>query len=185
MRLTIPNILTFIRLALIPVFVVVFYLPYEWSAVAAAMVFWVAGFTDWLDGLLARKLGQTSRFGAFLDPVADKVMVAAALILITEHYHSIWITIPAITMIGRELIISALREWMAEIGKRGSVAVSWIGKYKTAAQMTAVTGLIWHPNDIITYAAYALFYVAAVLTFWSMMSYIMAAWSDLTADSNN
>ncbi|MBB1312455.1 MULTISPECIES: CDP-diacylglycerol--glycerol-3-phosphate 3-phosphatidyltransferase [Aliivibrio] len=179
MRLTIPNILTFIRLALIPVFVVVFYLPYEWSAVAAAMVFWVAGFTDWLDGLLARKLGQTSRFGAFLDPVADKVMVAAALILITEHYHSIWITIPAITMIGRELIISALREWMAEIGKRASVAVSWVGKVKTVSQMFALWVLIWRYDDWMVWVGYVALYVATILTYWSMMQYLAAAKDDL------
>ncbi|MGR6834441.1 CDP-diacylglycerol--glycerol-3-phosphate 3-phosphatidyltransferase [Aliivibrio sp. EL58] len=179
MRLTIPNILTFIRLALIPVFVVVFYLPYEWSAVAAAMVFWVAGFTDWLDGLLARKLGQTSRFGAFLDPVADKVMVAAALILITEHYHSIWVTIPAITMIGRELIISALREWMAEIGKRASVAVSWVGKVKTVSQMFALWLLIWRYDDWMIWVGYAALYVATILTYWSMVQYLAAAKDDL------
>lgn len=179
MRLTIPNILTFIRLALIPVFVVVFYLPYEWSAVAAAMVFWVAGFTDWLDGLLARKLGQTSRFGAFLDPVADKVMVAAALILITEHYHSIWITIPAITMIGRELIISALREWMAEIGKRASVAVSWVGKVKTVSQMFALWVLIWRYDDWMVWVGYVALYVATILTYWSMVQYLAAAKDDL------
>lgn len=179
MRLTIPNILTFIRLALIPVFVVVFYLPYEWSAVAAAMVFWVAGFTDWLDGLLARKLGQTSRFGAFLDPVADKVMVAAALILITEHYHSIWVTIPAITMIGRELIISALREWMAEIGKRASVAVSWVGKVKTVSQMFALWLLIWRYDDWMIWVGYAALYAATILTYWSMVQYLAAAKDDL------
>ncbi|KAB2824444.1 CDP-diacylglycerol--glycerol-3-phosphate 3-phosphatidyltransferase [Aliivibrio finisterrensis] len=179
MRLTIPNILTFIRLALIPVFVVVFYLPYEWSAVAAAMVFWVAGFTDWLDGLLARKLGQTSRFGAFLDPVADKVMVAAALILITEHYHSIWITIPAITMIGREIIISALREWMAEIGKRASVAVSWVGKVKTVSQMFALWMLIWRYDDWMVWIGYVALYIATILTYWSMVQYLSAAKDDL------
>jgi CDP-diacylglycerol--glycerol-3-phosphate 3-phosphatidyltransferase len=161
------------------VFVVVFYLPYEWSAVAAAMVFWVAGFTDWLDGLLARKLGQTSRFGAFLDPVADKVMVAAALILITEHYHSIWITIPAITMIGRELIISALREWMAEIGKRASVAVSWIGKVKTVSQMFALWVLIWRYDDWMVWVGYVALYVATILTYWSMVQYLAAAKDDL------
>ncbi|TGA72607.1 CDP-diacylglycerol--glycerol-3-phosphate 3-phosphatidyltransferase [Aliivibrio fischeri] len=179
MRLTIPNILTFIRLALIPVFVVVFYLPYEWSAVAAAMVFWVAGFTDWLDGLLARKLGQISRFGAFLDPVADKVMVAAALILITEHYHTIWITIPAITMIAREIIISALREWMAEIGKRASVAVSWVGKVKTVSQMFALWVLIWRYDDWMIWLGYAALYIATILTYWSMVQYLAAAKDDL------
>ncbi|SON48361.1 CDP-diacylglycerol--glycerol-3-phosphate 3-phosphatidyltransferase [Vibrio tapetis] len=179
MRFTIPNILTLLRLILIPVFVVVFYLPYQWAPVAAAMVFWVAGFTDWLDGLLARKLGQTSRFGAFLDPVADKVMVATALILITEDYASIWITIPAITMIAREIIISALREWMAEIGKRASVAVSWVGKVKTVAQMFALWVLIWQHNEIMVWVGYAALYIATILTYWSMMQYLKAAKDDL------
>ncbi|MDN3679923.1 CDP-diacylglycerol--glycerol-3-phosphate 3-phosphatidyltransferase [Vibrio tapetis subsp. quintayensis] len=179
MRFTIPNILTLLRLILIPVLVVVFYLPYQWAPVAAAMVFWVAGFTDWLDGLLARKLGQTSRFGAFLDPVADKVMVAAALILITEDYASIWITIPAITMIAREIIISALREWMAEIGKRASVAVSWVGKVKTVAQMFALWVLIWQHNEMMVWVGYAALYIATILTYWSMMQYLKAAKDDL------
>ena len=138
MRLNIPNTLSLLRLFLIPVFVVAFYLPFTWAPFIAAMIFFAAGFTDWLDGMLARKLGQTSRFGAFIDPVADKVLVVTALILITQHYHSIWVTIPAVGMIAREVIISALREWMAEIGKRASVAVSWVGKVKTGAQMFAL-----------------------------------------------
>lgn len=182
MRFTIPNILTLLRLILIPVFVVIFYLPYQWAPFLAAMVFWVAGFTDWLDGMLARKLGQTSRFGAFLDPVADKVMVATALLLITEYYHSIWITIPAITMIAREIIISALREWMAEIGKRASVAVSWIGKVKTFTQMFALWVLIWRYDDWMVWIGYAALYFATALTYWSMMQYLKAAKSDLLND---
>ncbi|HBV75810.1 MULTISPECIES: CDP-diacylglycerol--glycerol-3-phosphate 3-phosphatidyltransferase [Vibrio] len=181
MRFTIPNMLTLLRLALIPVFVVIFYLPYAWAPFAAAMVFWVAGFTDWLDGVLARKLGQTTRFGAFLDPVADKVMVAVALILITEHYHSLWITIPAATMIAREIIISALREWMAEIGKRASVAVSWIGKWKTLSQMFALWVLIWRYDDWMVWMGYAALYIATALTYWSMYQYLKAAKGDLLA----
>ncbi|MDP2571462.1 CDP-diacylglycerol--glycerol-3-phosphate 3-phosphatidyltransferase [Vibrio penaeicida] len=179
MRFTIPNILTLLRLVLIPVFVIVFYIPASWAPFAAAMVFWVAGFTDWLDGMLARKLGQTSRFGAFLDPVADKVMVATALILITEYYATWWITIPAITMIAREIIISALREWMAEIGKRSSVAVSWVGKVKTLAQMFALWVLIWRYDDWMVWLGYAALYLATILTYWSMMQYLAAAKDDL------
>ncbi|WP_028023396.1 CDP-diacylglycerol--glycerol-3-phosphate 3-phosphatidyltransferase [Enterovibrio calviensis] len=179
MRLNIPIILTLIRIALIPVFVVAFYLPYEWSAFAAALIFVIAGFTDWLDGYLARSLDQTTRFGAFLDPVADKVMVAIALVLIAEYYHSVWVTIPAATMIAREVIISALREWMAELGKRASVAVSWVGKFKTATQMFALTMLLWHDNDIIIYIGYASLYVATGLTYWSMYQYLRAAKDDL------
>ncbi|WCE28500.1 CDP-diacylglycerol--glycerol-3-phosphate 3-phosphatidyltransferase [Vibrio sp. SCSIO 43137] len=179
MRLTIPNILTLLRLVLIPVFVVTFYLPYSWAPFVAAMVFFVAGVTDYFDGMLARKLGQTSRFGAFLDPVADKVMVATALILITEHFASIWVTIPAITMIAREIIISALREWMAEIGKRSSVAVSWIGKVKTVSQMFALWVLVWRYDDWMIWLGYAALYIATFLTYWSMFQYLAAAKDDL------
>lgn len=168
-----------IRLFLIPVFVIVFYLPTTWAPFTAAMVFWVAGFTDWLDGLAARKLGQTSRFGAFLDPVADKVMVATALLLIAEHFNTIWITVPAIIMISREIIISALREWMAEIGKRSNVAVSWVGKVKTFSQMFALWVLIWRYDDWMVWIGYLSLYVATVLTLWSMVQYLMAAKDDL------
>lgn len=185
MPFNIPIALTLFRLFLLPVFVVIFYLPYSWAPFVAAFVFWLAAVTDALDGYAARKLKQSTRFGAFLDPVADKIMVTTALVLLVADYNNVWLTLPALFMIGREIVISALREWMAEIGKRGAVAVSWIGKYKTAAQMIAIIGLIWKPNDFLTYTAYGLFYVATVLTFWSMMSYILAAWGDLTAESDN
>ncbi|MBM7038446.1 CDP-diacylglycerol--glycerol-3-phosphate 3-phosphatidyltransferase [Vibrio ulleungensis] len=179
MKLTIPNILTLLRLVLIPVFVVAFYLPYPWADLLAAMIFLFAGATDWLDGYLARKLNQTSRFGAFLDPVADKVMVAAALLLITEHYASIWITIPAMTMIGREIIISALREWMAELGKRSAVAVSWVGKVKTVSQMFALWVLIWRYDEWMVWVGFGALYIATILTYWSMFQYLAAAKDDL------
>ena len=179
MRFTIPNILTLLRLVLIPVFVVIFYLPYTWAPFVAAMVFFFAGVTDYLDGMLARKLGQTSRFGAFLDPVADKVMVTTALILVTEHYSIIWVTIPALTMIAREIIISALREWMAEIGKRSSVAVSWIGKVKTVSQMFALWVLVWRYDDWMIWLGYVALYAATFLTYWSMFQYLAAAKDDL------
>lgn len=184
MRLNIPNLLSLLRLFLIPVFVVAFYLPYQWAPLAAAMIFFIAGFTDWLDGMLARKLGQTSRFGAFIDPVADKVLVASALILITEHFHSIWVTIPAVTMIAREIIISALREWMAEIGKRASVAVSWVGKVKTLTQMFALWVLIWRYDDWMVWLGFAALYVATALTYWSMYQYLMAAKGDLLSEEH-
>lgn len=179
MHLNIPIILTLLRFALIPAFVVVFYLPYDWSPFVVALIFIIAAFTDWLDGYLARILDQTTRFGAFLDPVADKVMVAIALVLISEYYHSIWITIPAATMIAREVIISALREWMAELGKRANVAVSQVGKFKTAAQMLALTLLLWRYNDTTVYIGYALLYIATALTYWSMYQYILAAKDDI------
>lgn len=185
MRLNIPNILSLIRLFLIPVFVVVFYLTYQWAAFGAALIFAIASVTDWLDGMLARKLNQTSRFGAFIDPVADKVLVATALILITEHFHNFWITIPAVTMIAREIIISALREWMAEIGKRASVAVSWVGKVKTVTQMLSLLLLIWRHDEMMVTVGYIAIYIATILTYWSMLQYLAAAKEDLLSEENN
>ncbi|PCS21864.1 CDP-diacylglycerol--glycerol-3-phosphate 3-phosphatidyltransferase [Candidatus Enterovibrio escicola] len=179
MRLNTPIILTLTRIALIPFFVVAFYMPYQWSAPVAALIFVIAGATDWLDGYLARTLKQTTRFGAFLDPVADKVIVAIALVLIAEHYHTILVTIPAATMIAREVIISALREWMAELGKHASVAVSLIGKFKTVAQMFALTMMIWRQNDIVIYIGYTALYIATTLTYWSMYQYMLAAKDEL------
>lgn len=182
MPFNIPIALTLFRLALLPVFIVLFYLPYSWAPFASAFVFWLAAVTDALDGYAARKLKQSTRFGAFLDPVADKIMVTTALVLLVQQNDNIYLTLAALFMIGREIVISALREWMAEIGKRGVVAVSWIGKYKTATQMVAIVGLIWKPTELLTNVAYGFFYLAAILTFWSMMSYISAAWKDLIAE---
>jgi CDP-diacylglycerol--glycerol-3-phosphate 3-phosphatidyltransferase len=184
MRLSIPNILSFVRLILIPFFVAAFYLPYDWSAFVAALIFFVAGLTDWFDGFLARKLNQTTRFGAFIDPVADKVMVAVAMVMVVDYYHSVWVTIPAITMISREIIISALREWMAEIGKRSSVKVSWIGKVKTASQMLSLLLLLWHPNQWALWIGYITLYIAMILTYWSMYIYLKAAKDDLFHPDN-
>ncbi len=157
----------------------VFYLPFTWAPIVCVIIFLFAAITDWIDGVLARHLKQTSRFGAFLDPAADKVMVGVALILVVDFYHSWWVTLPAVTMIAREIIISSLREWMAEIGKRSSVAVSWIGKVKTLAQMVALSGLLWRPECDLKYLAFALLYIAAVLTFWSMLKYMSTARNDL------
>jgi CDP-diacylglycerol--glycerol-3-phosphate 3-phosphatidyltransferase len=176
---TIPNILTSIRLALIPVFLIVFYLPQSWSGFWAAFIFTLAAVTDLLDGYLARKLNQQSPFGEFLDPVADKLMVAAALVAIAVAYQSFWVTLPAVVMICREILISALREWMAELGKRDNVAVSFIGKVKTVAQMASLAGLIWQPGGILQTLFLILFYAATVLTFWSMFSYLKIASKDL------
>ncbi|ACS85253.1 MULTISPECIES: CDP-diacylglycerol--glycerol-3-phosphate 3-phosphatidyltransferase [Musicola] len=179
MQFNIPTWLTLLRVALIPFFVLAFYLPFSWAPVVCASLFVYAAVTDWFDGFLARRWKQTTRFGAFLDPVADKVLVAVALVLVIEHYHSWWISLPAATMIAREIIISALREWMAEIGKRSSVAVSWIGKVKTMAQMVALVGLLWRPDPWVEIAAVGALYIAAVLTFWSMFNYLKAARHDL------
>lgn len=179
----IPNLLTLFRLFLIPVFILCFYSGLENARFWAAFVFWLAAITDALDGYLARKLQQSTPFGAFLDPVADKVMVAVALILIAVDSVSLWVTIPAIIMVSREIVISALREWMAELGKRANVAVSNLGKYKTIAQMLALIGLIWRPEHWLvswfTPAGMVLLYVATILTLWSMVSYLRAAWRDL------
>ena len=188
MNLNIPNILTLIRIALIPVFVAIFYLPWSWAPQACAAVFALAGVTDWLDGYLARRLEQTSPLGAFLDPVADKLMVAAALILIVEANPTPALAIPAVIIIGREITISALREWMAEVGVRAKVAVSTIGKVKTAAQMVAITMLIWRDDiwEIPVYTVgYVLLYMAAILTLWSMVLYLRAAWPSLNSESDS
>ncbi|MBA0219361.1 CDP-diacylglycerol--glycerol-3-phosphate 3-phosphatidyltransferase [Pectobacterium brasiliense] len=179
MQFNIPTLLTLFRVALIPFFVLAFYLPFVWAPLLCTLIFVFAAITDWFDGFLARRWKQTTRFGAFLDPVADKVMVAVALVLVAEYYHSWWITLPAATMIAREIIISALREWMAEIGKRSSVAVSWIGKVKTTAQMMALFALLWRPERIVEGVGVVALYIAAVLTFWSMFQYLNAARHDL------
>ena len=175
MKLNIPIFLTIFRVILIPFFIIAFYLPFDWAPFLTTFIFFIAGVTDWLDGYLARKWKQTTRFGAFLDPVADKVMVVAALVLIVEYQHTFWITIPAIIMISREIIISALREWMAELGERNKVAVSWLGKVKTTSQMLALGGLLWRYNIYMEVLAIILLYVAVILTVWSMIQYLNAA----------
>lgn len=174
-----PNLLTLSRILLIPVFVVVFYLPFNWSALASAVIFAIAALTDWLDGYLARRWNQMTPFGAFLDPVADKLMVAVALTVLIEEHHIIWLTIPAMIIIGREIVISALREWMAEMGKRASVAVSFVGKIKTTAQMTSIVLLLANPPGVgLVNLGLGLLYVAAVLTLWSMSIYLKKAWDE-------
>ncbi|RUO44102.1 CDP-diacylglycerol--glycerol-3-phosphate 3-phosphatidyltransferase [Aliidiomarina taiwanensis] len=179
----IPNLLTSFRILLIPVFLVFFYLPVPYAHFAAACIFVFAAITDGLDGYMARKLNQHTKFGAFLDPVADKIMVAAALIVVVEHHQTLWITIPGLIIISRELIISALREWMAEVGKRDAVAVSSLGKIKTTAQMIALTALLWNANMFISTVGTVALYTAAVLTLWSMQVYLMSAWDELTAEN--
>ncbi len=183
MKERIPNILTYGRILAIPVLILVFYLPVEWSATAATIIFMVAAFTDWLDGYLARRWDQTSAFGAFLDPVADKLIVAAALIILVERNptsaDSIYLALPTIVIIGREIAISALREWMAEIGERAAVAVSMIGKVKTAVQMLAITLLLYQApigGVLAADAGLVLLYMSAILTFYSMVIYLRAAW---------
>ena len=177
-----PIFLTWLRVALIPVFVVLFYLPDNWLSLAGrnslgALIFALAAVTDWLDGFLARKWEQTSAFGAFLDPVADKLVVAAALIMLVQLGRLD--AILASIIIGREITISALREWMAQVGAHKSVAVSMIGKVKTVAQMVSIPLLLYHAPlagfDVQRIGTW-LIYVAAVLTLWSMGYYMRMAW---------
>lgn len=181
--MNIPNSLTLLRIGLIPCFIVLFWAPPAWTELAAASVFGLAAATDWLDGYLARRLGQTSRLGAFLDPVADKLIVAVALILLLQRDPRIAIALPVAVIIGREITISALREWMAELGARKTVAVSALGKIKTTAQMIALLLMIaresWFGLPIYELGVAAL-YVAASLTLWSMVIYLKAAWPALT-----
>jgi len=178
----IPTILTLARIALIPVFLVVFYLPVEWANEATTLIFALAAVTDWVDGYLARRWNQTSEFGAFLDPVADKLMVAVALVLLIQTEPTPWFAIPAAVIIGREIAVSALREWMAEIGEGRQVAVSMLGKFKTMVQMLALLLFLYRDpiGDFPTLTAgYVLLYISAVLTLWSMMGYLRAAWPSI------
>lgn len=178
---TIPNLLTYLRIILIPIFVVVSYMSFPGHELVVTLIFFVAALTDWFDGYLARYLKQMSAFGEFLDPVADKLMVAAALVLLVSSYPHVWMAIPGVVIISREIVISALREWMAELGQRTSVKVSHIGKVKTAAQMAAVLILLYQAPKLntVTYIGLALLYVAVILTLWSMMIYLAAAWKIL------
>lgn len=197
MRFPIANILTFARIIMIPLVVLLFYLPYRWSDPAAASVFILAAITDSLDGYLARRLGQISALGAFLDPVADKLMVATALILLVSHdpptlkfIHfdpQMLITLTAAVIVGREITISALREWMAEVGSRRKVAVSSLGKVKTIFQMTGLSMMLFR-SDVWFIPAFELgvycLVAAAALTLWSMVLYLQAAWPDLMKAGN-
>lgn len=183
LHLSLPNVLTLLRIALIPVFVIVFYLPWVWAPLVAAIVFTLAALTDLLDGYFARRLNQVSPMGAFLDPVADKLMVATALVLLVEADPTPALAIPVVIIIGREIAISALREWMAEVGARAQVAVSMIGKIKTTVQMTAIIMMIYRADILglpVYTIGYVLLYMAAILTLWSMMVYLRAAWPNLS-----
>jgi CDP-diacylglycerol--glycerol-3-phosphate 3-phosphatidyltransferase len=181
-----PNTLTWLRILMIPGIVVLFYLPFWWAHPAAGVGFALAGITDSLDGYFARKLGQTSRLGAFLDPVADKLIVAAALVLIVSRDPKWYLVIAAIVIIGREIAVSALREWMAEIGARGRIKVSVLGKYKTIMQIIGLSLLLFR-QDLLSIPIYSLGLVltavAAVLTLWSMILYLRLAWPELRNSS--
>jgi CDP-diacylglycerol--glycerol-3-phosphate 3-phosphatidyltransferase len=192
MRINLPTWLTLFRVALLPVMVLVFYLPFRGHNITAAIVFTLAGITDWLDGYLARRLNMTSKFGAFLDPVADKLMVAVTLFMLVASHRGDWsgivMAITSAIIVGREISISALREWMAEIGMRATVRVAFIGKLKTVMQMVALIVLILqHEKEAEALRLYhigeGLLVVAGVLTIWSGLHYLRAAWPALHDDA--
>lgn len=180
--MNLPNIITLARILLVPVFVLVYLMPGDWSYLVAAVLFGLAAFTDWLDGYLARKLNQTTPFGAFLDPVADKLIVVSALVVLIAHHNNYWLTLPGLIIVGREIVISALREWMAEMNRSGTIAVSTLGKVKTTLQMVAIAILLAQAPDTglpLVVGGYVLLYVAAFMTLWSMSLYLKAAWPTL------
>lgn len=181
--MTLPNTLTLLRIALIPFFVICYYLPLERAHLVAAIVFTIAAVTDWLDGYLARRLNQTSRLGAFLDPVADKLMVAVVLVVLLQARPELWLAGPVAVIIGREITVSALREWMAEVGARRKVAVSVLGKVKTTLQMIALILLTVGGGPGMPTLIYdlglVLLYAATVMTLWSMVDYLTLAWPEL------
>lgn len=193
-----PNIISLLRILVIPIFVLIFYLPFPGAHLTAALIFTLASITDWLDGYLARSLKLSTRLGEFLDPVADKLMVSIALVMIVGESQFQYVSvpsnvvsipafalvIPAAIIVSREIVVSALREWMAEVGKRTSVAVSWLGKVKTVVQMLALIVLLYcgpATHAVIIFIGYVLLYFAAFLTIWSMVIYLKAAWPDLMA----
>ena len=178
--MNLPNILTVSRIVMIPALVLVFFMPFQWAYMGSAIIFAVASFTDWLDGYLARRWDQSTPLGTFLDPVADKLIVSVALALLIHDYGSLLLTIPAIVIIGREIVISALREWMAEMGKRASVAVSFVGKLKTGFQMLAIVLLLaYPPGEPVARVGLIILAIAAGLTLWSMTMYLKAAWEEM------
>ena len=178
--MNLPNFLTLVRVVLIPVLVLVWFLPWQYAGELSAFIFVIAALTDWLDGWLARRWKQESAFGAFLDPVADKLIVAAALVLLVDAFDSVLVTLSAIVIIGREIVVSALREWMSEIGQRARVAVGWLGKVKTAMQMLAITICLALPvKETLLHPGLWILVIAALLTLWSMGTYLKAAWRHL------
>jgi CDP-diacylglycerol--glycerol-3-phosphate 3-phosphatidyltransferase/cardiolipin synthase len=190
MPLTIPNVLTLLRLAVIPIVLGLFFLPWPYAHQSAAILFAIAAITDWFDGWLARQLGQTSKFGAFLDPVADKLLVAVSLVMLlhdaeTSGGRSGLLSLLVAVIIGREITISALREWMAELGARTSVAVGMVGKVKTGFQMTAIWMMLWGQPifGLPTYTlGFGLLFIASALTVYSMVVYLRAAWPFMRED---
>ncbi|HET7269185.1 MAG TPA: CDP-diacylglycerol--glycerol-3-phosphate 3-phosphatidyltransferase [Oleiagrimonas sp.] len=195
MRINFPTWLTLFRMALLPVMVLVYYahdihagIPMHVSTIGAAVIFVLAALTDWFDGYLARRWDQTSAFGAFLDPVADKLMVAVTLFLLVQSHNTALMAIISAVIVGREIAVSALREWMASIGQRSRVRVAMIGKLKTVMQMVAIVVLLLeHGREAellrYWYVGESLLVIAAVLTIWSGLAYLHAAWPSLRGDN--
>ena len=181
--INLPNVLTLVRIGFIPIFVVAYLFAenYYWIS---ALIFATAAVTDWIDGDLARRLRQSTPFGAFLDPVADKLIVVTALVLLIGHHATLTMTFAGMVIIGREIVVSALREWMAEVNRRGLVVVSWVGKVKTGFQMAAIIVLLANPPSLEypwAIVGVILLYIAVFMTLWSMITYIRAAWPTLLA----
>jgi CDP-diacylglycerol---glycerol-3-phosphate 3-phosphatidyltransferase len=185
MRLTLPTVLTLFRIALLPVMVIVFYSPFAGANVTAALVFLAAAITDWLDGYIARRYNMGSAFGAFLDPVADKLMFAITLFLLVQENPTPLLAIVSAVIVGREIAISALREWMAEIGQRTRVGVAALGKIKTLMQIIAIEVLLYQ-HDLeglrLFHVGESLLVAAAAMTIWSGMVYVRAAWPAMRAN---
>ncbi|MBS0433107.1 MAG: CDP-diacylglycerol--glycerol-3-phosphate 3-phosphatidyltransferase [Proteobacteria bacterium] len=194
MRINLPNALTLFRIALLPVMVAAFYahdaisaIPLRVANTTAAVVFVLAGITDWLDGWLARRFNQSSAFGAFLDPVADKLMVAVTLFVLVQSHPTVLLAVTAAVIVGREIAVSALREWMALVGERGRVRVQWVGKVKTVVQIIAIIVLLLERDKDAQLLRFwlvgeTLLVIAAILTIWSGLAYLRAAWPALRMD---
>lgn len=179
--MNIPTLLTLLRIFIIPLVVICYYLPFASAHRIAALIFLLACVTDWLDGFLARRFEQMTKLGAFLDPIADKLLVVVALVIVVGENLIPLLAVPAAVIVAREVAISALREWMAELGKRASVAVTFVAKIKTSLQMVALILLLWYlPGDSVwvLWAGTALLWIAAALTLWSMIIYLKLAWPD-------
>ena len=186
-NMNLPNLLSLFRIATIPLLVFVYYLPFNWSKVLASALFTLAAITDLLDGFLARVLKQTTPLGAFLDPVADKLIVVTVIVLLLGRSDLHHLTVASIVIIGREVAVSALREWMAELGKRTSVAVSFLGKIKTTLQMVSLIILLYCHVGVAVWLVWLgqiLYHLAAILTLWSMLIYFKAAWPQLVSQSS-
>ena len=186
MKITLPTGITLLRIALIPLFVIVFYLPFSWSNEVAAAIFGLACISDWVDGYLARMLKQESAFGAFLDPVADKLIVVAAIVLIVGANPSIYVALPSVVIVAREITVSALREWMAELGNRAAIKVSFVGKVKTAAQLFSLFLMIYKEPFAgfpVFQIGLGFYYLAAIFTIVSMVLYLKAAWPIITENA--